>query len=290
LREKIPLPSRVSNGARFLAFFKKHPVMVTSQKKLDLFGFNMKMGGGVHTSRTIMLLELETLLSRIADSSSLKTVYQDAIINDNCLSKRTENTRKLTFQHLVELYGLDPHITLFRALLFFWGRDVEARPLLALLCAYSRDPLLRAATPFVLAWKEEEIIAREALELYLEGLFPGRFSPATLKSTAQNLNSTWTKSGHLTGKTSKSRTPVIPTPGALCYALFLGYLSGTRGQALLTSEYVRILNCPVSLALTLAEEASRKGWIVWKRVDDVMEVHFPNLLNEQEAEWIREQS
>ena len=59
---------------------------------------------------------------------------------------------------------------------------------------------------------------------------------------------------------------------------------------MLTSEYVRILNCPVSLALTLAEEASRKGWIVWKRVGDVMEVHFPNLINEQEAEWIREQS
>ncbi len=73
----------------------------------------------MHTSRTIMLLELETLLSRVADSSSEKAVYQLAIVDDNCLSKRTENTRKLTFQHLVELYGLSPDIILFRALLFF---------------------------------------------------------------------------------------------------------------------------------------------------------------------------
>ena len=264
--------------------------MVPSQKKLDLFGFNMKAGGGVHTSRTIMLLELETLLSRVADSSSEKAVYQLAIVDDNCLSKRTENTRKLTFQHLVELYGLSSDIILFRALLFFWKRDVDAQPLLALLCAYARDPLLRTATPYMLALKDGNIMAREALEQHLEGLFPGRFSPATLKSTAQNLNSSWTKSGHLTGKALKRRTPVTPTAGALSYALFLGYLSGVRGQALLTSDYVRILNCPVSLALTLAEEASRKGWMVWKRVGDVMEVHFPNLINLQEAEWIREQS
>jgi len=264
--------------------------MVTNQKKLDLFGFNMKAGGGVHTSRTIMLLELETLLSRVTDSSSVKAVYQLAIVDDNCLSKRTENTRKLTFQHLVELYGLDPKITVFRALRFFWMRDVDARPLLALLCAYSRDPLLRIATPFMLALKDGDIMAREALERHLEGLFPGRFSPATLKSTAQNLNSTWTKSGHLTGKALKRRTSVTPTAGALSFALFLGYLSGIRGQALLTSDYVHLLNCPVSLALTLAEEGSRKGWMVWKRVGDVMEVHFPNLINEQEAEWIREQS
>ena len=51
-----------------------------------------------------------------------------------------------------------------------------------------------------------------------------------------------------------------------------------------------MLDCSFDKAIELAEEASRKGWIVFKRVGDVIEVLFPNLINEQEMEWLREQS
>jgi hypothetical protein len=43
-------------------------------------------------------------------------------------------------------------------------------------------------------------------------------------------------------------------------------------------------------AVALAEEASRRGWIVFKRVGEVIEVLFPRLITPQEMEWIREQS
>ncbi|MDO9109880.1 MAG: hypothetical protein Q7U40_04435, partial [Desulfatirhabdiaceae bacterium] len=81
-----------------------------------------------------------------------------------------------------------------------------------------------------------------------------------------------------------------PTSGAAAYALFLGYLDGTRGGALFTTEYTRLLDCQPQRVIELAEEASRRGWIVFKRIGDVMEVVFPSLLTSQEMEWIREQN
>lgn len=195
----------------------------------------------------------------------------------------------LTAKHLVTLYSLDPSVTLFRALLYFWRRDTEGQPLLAFLCAYARDPLLRMSAPFIFQFVEGEAATREAMEEYIEGAFPGRFSKATLKSTAQNLNGTWTSSGHLSGKARKVRARATATAGSVAYAIFLGYLTGGRGEALFESEYARLLDCPKERAIELAEEASRHGWIVFKRVGNVMEVLFPNNITEQEGEWIRDQ-
>jgi hypothetical protein len=38
------------------------------------------------------------------------------------------------------------------------------------------------------------------MEQHLENGFPGRFSSAMKKSMAQNVNTTWTFGGHLSGK------------------------------------------------------------------------------------------
>jgi hypothetical protein len=126
------------------------------------------------------------------------------------------------------------------------------------------------------------------METFIDGNEPGRFSEATLKSTAQNINSTWTQSGHLVGRKEKIRSGANPTPGSAAYALFLGFLSGARGEALFTTEYAKLLDCSANKAMELAEEAARRGWIVFKRVGNVMEVLFPNLLTNQELEWVRE--
>jgi len=72
--------------------------------------------------------------------------------------------------------------------------------------------------------------------------------------------------------------------------LLLGYLTGVRGQALFQTEYARLLDCTLNKAIELAEDASRKGWIVFKRVGDVIEVLFPKLINQEEMEWLREQN
>lgn len=260
-----------------------------SHNSLSRFGF--KSGrSGAHLARTIMLDELGSLLAYVDRPEATKADYLRAIDDHNCLAKRSGKTRLLTYRHLVDLYALDPSLILFRALLYFWQRDPQGRPLLALLCAYCRDSILCATTPCILSVHEGTTINREFVESCIDNAEPGRFSPATLKSTAQNVNSSFTQAGHLTGKVRKVRTKVIATPGTVSYALLLGYLTGARGESLFQTEYAKLLDCSFERALSLAEDASRRGWIVFKRVGDVIEVVFPNLINTEEMEWVREQS
>lgn len=260
-----------------------------NNKYLSLFGFNFGKGGA-HLARTMMFNELRALIHAVGTFDSDKSVYQKAIVEDNCLGKRSLKTRQLSFRHLVNLYGLDPSILLFRALLFIWNRDPGGQPLLALLCAYSRDPILRKSIPFILDHPIGSAVTREKLESYIDDKEPGRFSGATLKSTAQNINSTLTQSGHFSGRVRKVRLQTIVTAGSVSYALLLGFLRGIRGESLFSTEYFKLLDCSFDKGVELAEEASRKGWIVFKRVGRVIEVLFPSLLTEQEMEWVREQN
>ena len=259
------------------------------KKNLNSFGFRNQRSG-VHSARTMMLEELRLLLSFVDDPQAEKSVYVHAIVEENCLSKRSGNTRSLTARHLANLYGLDPSITLFHALRFFWKRDPEGHPLLALLCAYARDPILRSSAAFIQNHSPGQIVSRQALEKFIDSQEPGRFSKATLKSTAQNVNSTWTQSGHLKGRAQKVRTQAQATPGSVSYALLLGYLNGFRGESLFKTEYAGLLDCSFYPLIELATEASQKGWIVFKRLEDVIEVLFPNVLSPKEMEWVREQN
>lgn len=260
-----------------------------TQNKLSLFGFKNERASA-HSARTMMLAELGAVLSYLDRPDAQKSDYLHAIDAENCLGKRSGKTRTLTSRHLVDLYSLDTSAILFRGLLSFWQRDPDGRPLLALLCAYSRDSILRSTASLILPAHEGTTIARAAMEKFIDEIEPERFSHATLKSTAQNINSTWTQSGHLTGRARKIRSRAHPTPGAVSYALLLGYLSGARGESLFNTEYAKLLDCSFERALSLAEDASCRGWIVLKRVGDVIEVVFPNLITAEEMEWVREQS
>jgi len=235
-----------------------------------------------------MLDELVLLLDTIPDPIAPKQAYLAAIRDDNCLGKRSVKSRHLTAKHLMSLYGLDPAIPVFRTLRFFWPRDEAGRPLLALLCAYARDPLLRLSAPFIWHCAEGTTFTREAMEDYIHQQAPDRFSPATLKSVAQNLNGTWTKSGHLTGHVRKTRTPVQVTAGAAAYVLYLGYLQGARGAALFESSFAKLLDDVPSRIMELATGAARRGWIDFKRIGHVMEIRFPDLIPPAEEEWLHE--
>jgi hypothetical protein len=263
--------------------------MTEKNLQLSRFGFSLQRGGA-HTSRTMMLEELRALLAYVDRPEADKSDYLHAIDDENCLGKRSGKTRALTYRHLVNLYSLDRNKILFRALLYFWNRDMDGQPLLTLLCAYVRDSIFHSTAPFILKFPEGATITRESLEAFIESQEPDRFSKATLKSTAQNINSTWTQSGHLHGRARKVRSRANPTAGSVSYALLLGYLACVRGQALFQTEYIQLLDCTFDKAIELAEEASRKGWIVFKRMGDVIEVLFPNLINQEEMEWLREQS
>ena len=261
--------------------------MAATNAQLTRFGFNFEHGSP-HTSRTMMWDELDRLLAAANRPDTSRADYLRAIRDENCLGKRSGKNRLLTARHLVRLYSLDSAHVLFRALLFFWRRDEAGRPVLALLCAYARDSVLRAAAPFILQVPEGAAVSREALERHIDGQTSGRFSEATLRSTAQNINATWTQSGHLRGRARKTRARAVPTPGSAAYALLLGLLSGARGMTLFQSEFAALLDCPCEDALELAAAAARRGWLTFRRIGDVVEVSFPHLFTQEEMEWLHE--
>ena len=57
---------------------------------------------------------------------------------------------------------------------------------------------------------------------------------------------------------------------------------------LFETEYIAMLDCNREKALELAEQASARGWMVMKRVGNIVEALFPQLINQEEAGWLRE--
>lgn len=232
----------------------------------------------------MMLQELRLLFAEVPNQDASKEDYRHAIVDQNCLQKRSGKTRLLSARHLTTLYGLDPSLLLFRALRYFWSRDEAGQPLLALLCAYARDPLLRSSAPFVLDLAEGAVFHLEAMESFLDAPDPGHYSESTSESLTKNLSATWKDSGHLAGKAPKYRSRAVSTEGATAYALLLGYLTGARGSALFQTEYAHLLDCPEDRALLLAEIAAQRSWISFKRIGKLMEISFPLFLSVESGE------
>lgn len=253
----------------------------------DRFGF--RTGDcSTHTSRTIMRAELTAVFEAVP-ASALAADYAKAIVEQNALGKRTNSTRHKTAKHLADLYGLDPEITIFRLLRFFWQLDPAGRPLLALLCAIARDPLLRLTTVAVLPAVPGTVVPTADIERAVAEAVPGRFRPTTLHSLAQNAASSWTQSGHLTGVRTKRRSRPVATPGNAAFALALGYLQGSRGQLLLDSFWARLLDVPVSAIASLTASAAQRDWLDYRHLGSIVEVRFPQLLTAAEQEAVHGQ-
>ncbi len=238
---------------------------------------------GTHTSRTMMLEELTALLTEVSAGAS-RSEYAAAIVDGNCLHKPTTATRKLTNQRLGELYGLDTSVPLFRVLRQFWGSDQAGRPLLALLLALARDPLLRATAEPVLRMHPGEELARQALTNALNEAVGGRFNPEILDKVVRNAASSWTQSGHLLGRSRKSRQRVRPTPLSVSFALLIGYVLGLRGYRMFESPWCRIFDASVDELIFTAMDAKRTGYIDLKHSGSVIEVGFSNVLTNEERQ------
>jgi hypothetical protein len=213
-----------------------------------------------HTSRTLMLAELTQLMEASAPLGT-SDAYKHSIIEDNCLGKETVSTRRLSAQRLHELYGLDRSIPIFRVLSRLWAVDVAGRPLLALLCAAARDPLVRASASIVIDTAEGNSFSRERLLACLRDAVGGRLNDEVLGKVARNLGSTWTQSGHLVGRVRKTRSVASPTPAVVAFAMWLGSQEGLRDGELLRSVWVRLLDRSESAILAFAQEAKRHGLI-----------------------------
>jgi hypothetical protein len=229
----------------------------------------------------MMLDELSLVLEQVGASARLED-YTAAIVEQNTLGKPTQTTRRRSAQRLAALYSLDRTGPIFRLLRHFWIADASARPMLAFLAASARDPLLRETAPCVIEVPVGSTVMPNEIAKHLAEKYPARFSPTTLKSTAQNLASSWTQAGYLSGKINKKRSCPTVTPVVASYALLLGYLCGLRGKMLLDSTWTRLLDRTRAEVMDLASEASRQGWLTCKAAGNVVEIIFPGLLTPQE--------
>lgn len=258
------------------------------QALLKKFGFLFGRGGP-HAARTIMFDDLSRLLDAVDLGTATRETVKSEVVDENCLGKRSGKSRILTLRHLTELYSLDPSVPVFRVMLHFWSKEREGSELLATLCALTRDPLLRRSQEWIAQVPIGSSLQREDIEARLAEAYPDRFSPASLKSIAQNLNGTWTRSGHLRGKVRKVRQRVDPSPAATAYALYLAHISGARGEALFQSTYCKVLDRSAAELMEKAEAASRRGWLVFKRLGTIVEVGFPGLISAEERRLLDEQ-
>ena len=240
---------------------------------------------GTHTSRTMMLDELKGLL-RLAGSEATRAEYRSLIVDDNCLGKRTSATRRLTDQRLSELYALDGGVILFRVMRRLWADDQRGQPLLALLMVLARDPLLRFTAMPILRLRPGEELGRQALTDALNRGTGSRFNEAVLDKVVRNASSSWTQSGHLEGRSRKSRRAVSPTPAAVAFALVLGYAMGARGAVLFETLWAKALDAGADELIYLALDAKRTGYLDLKVSGGIVEISFSRLLTDEERRLI----
>ncbi|RKX66067.1 MAG: hypothetical protein DRP42_03825 [Tenericutes bacterium] len=266
--------------------FKGNTHLLKSENSKPWIKAGFRIGDiGTHTSRTIMFKELELLLSDQEPNAS-RNDYVSAIVEQNCLGKRTVSTRKLSCQRLNELYGLDPSIILFRILRYFWNVDENGRPLLSFLSALARDPLLRVTSTPVLQMIPGEELVRQKLTEALRNSVENRFNESTLDKVVRNTSSSWTQSGHLKGRGRKYRQKVNPTPVVTAYALLLGYILGIRGNGLFNTLWAKILDTPAEELVSLATDAKRLGLLDLSQAGGVVEVSFTRMLTDDERQLI----
>lgn len=235
---------------------------------------------GVHSSRTLMLAELELLLA--ATPPEAETLdFRRAVVDDNVLGKRTATTREHTVRKLKALYGLNPAIAVYRVMRELWRSDEEGRPLLALLCAVARDPLLRASAEVVLETNLGATVTQEAIAATVRP----SFSASTRDAIVSHLLSTWRSAGLIGEKKANVRTKPRATWGAAAYALALGFMEGGRGSLLLATPWSRLLSCPQSEMLELVHQADLRGFVEYRAAGDIMTLRADLQLTDEERTW-----
>ncbi len=247
---------------------------------MEHLGLRPNQVGG-HAARSMMLTELQAVLAQTVTTAHRADIER-AVVENNILNKPTLASRRKSLRHLQELYGLDMAQALFRVLRDFSPRDPASIPLLALVCAYARNPQVRGSFALIHRLGVGEVLRRETMEAHLEACFPGRFSPARKNSMAQDVNTSWTNAGHLTGKVRKVRRLPECRPEAGAYAMFAGYLSGLRGQQLVQSPLGLLVAKDSSVLLTQLPLASARGLIGFKFAGGIVEFEFRRLLTPEE--------
>jgi predicted RecB family nuclease len=116
----------------------------------------------------------------------------------------------------------------------------------------------------------------------LEVAFPNQYSEKSRNQTARHAASSWTQSGHLAGRTKKTRQHVKPTVVAVTMAFFLGNMAGYHGAAVFSNPWCHLLDLNADRAKAMGFDAHRASLLDLRAVGDVVELSFPLLAEFQD--------
>ena len=241
----------------------------------------MRGSGGAHTSRTLLLADLQPVLAACPSWSVLED-YRREIVQNNAAGKDTLSSRERTFRYLRELYALELENPSFRAFRRLWERDVESRPTMALLFALSRDRTFSATIPAVVPLEVADRVNSDDLATAVETAFPGVYSESIRAKVGRNALSSWQQAGYLTRMNRRSvvRGPVRPGPGAVAIALVLASIDGRTGERMFEADIVAVLSASSTVLHDRAHECARRGWLGYRSRGTVTEVDLSALTAE----------
>jgi hypothetical protein len=233
------------------------------------FGLRQSGGGG-HQSKTIMLYELGAVL-RASEADGFPQALR--LVHDvNLLGKTSDAARDSALANLNKLYALNRPPPIARAMTRLWRADPGSLPLLATLVALARDPLFRDTADAIALARPGDGLRWPVLADAVAEKHPDRFSPAMLKSMAQNCASSWTQSGHLKGLRDKVRQRATPTAEAVTLAALIAEAAGFGGPAILSSPWLAILDVGEEERLGLLRRAMGRGLVRVRQAGAVFEL------------------
>ncbi len=227
---------------------------------------------GTHTSRTIMLAELRRVLSTNLASDALAK----AIIHENVLEKSTTSGRILTLQRLKELYGLDDAIPLYRVLRSLFSREPHALPILALLASLARDPLLRATVKPVVGLAQ----GQNSCEMLSEAPYQRQSAHVSMRPHSKKWSGTPRARGRNPSSCRKDfqrRSHVSTSPAAMAFAVWLAQAAGFKGDKILSSGWVGILDLVPTERAAMLERARAAGLVHVRQVGSHQEIDASHL-------------
>jgi len=222
-----------------------------------------------------MVSEMARIMNAVSPDESFQKIMEENVTN-----KKTKSNILQTNKELISLYSFNIEHPPFRVLQYFWNIvDEKQKPLLAFLFAYGRDYLLFESSDVVLLTPIGEKVLTSKLEENLEKYHPNHYSENTRRSIAQNIASSWKQSGYVVGKVKNIRTKTSPDYYIVTFALIMAYLDGIRGDFLLASKWVKVLDITESQVRELAIEAARRDLLQYNFAGGVTTFSFNNLFN-----------
>jgi len=228
----------------------------------------------IHSSRTLMFAEL----TKIMDHGIGNNNYIESL-DKNVTGKLTKTNQEKTTHFLKQLYGFDLNIPEFKCFKYFWKiSEASERPVISLLYAIGRDYLLDETSEVVILTSPGDKVKVQDLEENIERHHPGRYSENTKRSTAQNIASSWKQAGFIKGKRKNIRITVNHGYHTVVFALLMGYVNGTRGEDLLRTKWVKILELSEIKLLELIHQAAIRDLIAYSKSGGITVINLDKLL------------